>query len=157
MSDAENLPFAGESFDVTYSNGVLHHTPDTARSVRELHRVLRPGGLARVMLYHRGSLHYWLQIVFRYGVLSGGFFRGQTTSDLMSKHIEINEGGGRPLVKVYNQSEARELFSMFREVTVQVEQLTRPELYFLSPIVPETVFQRLCKSVGWNVIVSARK
>jgi len=157
LSDAENLPFAAESFDVAYSNGVLHHTPDTAGAVRELHRVLRPGGLARVMLYHRGSLHYWLQIVFRYGILNAGFLRGKTAAGLMSEHIEINQGGGRPLVKVYSRREARELFSMFREVNVQVEQLTRAELYFLSPLIPENLFQRLCTSLGWNVIISARK
>ncbi len=50
ISDAEHLPFADQSFDVIYSNGVLHHTPDTAGAVREVHRVLRPGGRARVMV-----------------------------------------------------------------------------------------------------------
>src|SRR5882672_9985133 len=49
--------FADESFDVAYSNGVLHHTPDTAGAVSEIHRVLRSGGQTRVMLYHRGSAY----------------------------------------------------------------------------------------------------
>ena len=44
ISDAENLDFADESFDLVYSHGVLHHTPDTARAIREIHRVLVPGG-----------------------------------------------------------------------------------------------------------------
>ena len=157
LSDAENLPFADASFDVVYSNGVLHHTPDTARSVREIHRVLRPGGLARVMLYHRGSLHYWLQIFFRYGILGGGFLRGKSTAQILSERIEINEGGGRPLVKVYSRRQARELFSMFAEVKVQVEQLTRAELYFLGRFIPDDSFRRLGQRAGWNVIVSARK
>src|SRR5438128_11179619 len=58
ISDAENLDFADESFDLVSSHGVLHHTPDTARAVREIHRVLVPGGRAIVMLYHRGSYNY---------------------------------------------------------------------------------------------------
>src|SRR5437660_7359415 len=58
VADAENLDFADGSFDLVYSHGVLHHTPDTARAVREIHRVLKPGGRAIVMLYHRGSYNY---------------------------------------------------------------------------------------------------
>ena len=157
ISDAERLPFADESFDVVYSNGVLHHTPDTAGAVREVHRVLRPDGLARVMLYHRGSLGYWGEVVVRYGILKGELLRGKSTADIMGKYVEYNEGGGYPLVKVYSRREARKLFSMFSEVTVQVAQLTRPEFYFLGGVIPERLLQRLARSIGWNVIVSARK
>src|SRR4029453_6475869 len=57
-ADAENLDFPDNSFDVVYSHGVLHHTPDTARAVQEIHRVLKPGCRAIVMLYHRGSYNY---------------------------------------------------------------------------------------------------
>src|ERR1700704_2478063 len=62
VADGENLDFADSSFDLVYSHGVLHHTPDTARAVREAHRVLRPGGRAIVMLYHRNSYNYRVNI-----------------------------------------------------------------------------------------------
>jgi 2-polyprenyl-3-methyl-5-hydroxy-6-metoxy-1,4-benzoquinol methylase len=157
ISDGESLPFGDESFDVVYSNGVLHHTPDTAGAVREVHRVLRPGGQARVMLYHRGSAAYWGDIILRHGVLKGELLRGHSPEDIMSRHVEFNESGGRPLVKAYSRREARKLFSMFSEVRIQVEQLTRPELYFVGRFIPEGMFRSLRRSVGWNVIVSARK
>jgi SAM-dependent methyltransferase len=157
ISDGENLPFADGSFDVVYSNGVLHHTPDTAGAVREVHRVLRSGGLARVMLYHRGSLGYWGQVIVRHGILGGELLRGNSPADIMGKFVEFNEGGGNPLVKVYSRREARDLFSMFSEVKIQIEQLTRPEFYFLGRMIPEGIFRRLQRSIGWNVIVSARK
>jgi SAM-dependent methyltransferase len=157
ITDGENLPFADESFDVVYSNGVLHHTPDTTGAVREVHRVLRTGGQARVMLYYRNSLNYWGQIILRYGLLHGAVLRGDSPGDIMSKYVEVNEGGGRPLVKVYSRPEARNLFAMFREVKIQVEQLTRPELSILGRIIPEGMFRRLRHSVGGNVIISARK
>src|SRR5712671_6650076 len=62
VADAENLDFADASFDRVYSHGVLHHTPDTARAINEIHRVLKPGGQAIVMLYHRGSYNYRIGI-----------------------------------------------------------------------------------------------
>ena len=157
FADCERLPFADESFDVAYSNGVLHHTPDTAGAVREIHRVLRVEGQARVMLYHRGSWAYWSQVIVRYGLMRGEFLRGKSAADIMSRYVEFNEGGGRPLVKVYSRREARELFSMFREVKVQVEQLIGSELYLLGRLIPEQMFRRLQRSIGWNVIISARK
>src|ERR1043166_1150605 len=62
VSDAEQLDFPNESFDLVYSHGVLHHTPDIDAAVREIHRVLKPGGRAFVMLYHRGSYNYQIGI-----------------------------------------------------------------------------------------------
>src|SRR5262245_32481377 len=51
--DAENLAFADDTFDGIYSWGVLHHSPDTARAFSEVLRVLKPGGEARIMIYHK--------------------------------------------------------------------------------------------------------
>jgi ubiquinone/menaquinone biosynthesis C-methylase UbiE len=157
IADCEYLPFADDSFDVAYSNGVLHHTPDTVGAVRQIHRVLKPGGLARVMLYHRGSWAYLSQVVLRYGIARGEFLRGTSANEIMSKYVEFNAGGGRPLVKAYTRGEARELFSMFRDVTVQVEQLLMSEFYFLRHVISQRLFERLQKRIGWNVIISARK
>jgi ubiquinone/menaquinone biosynthesis C-methylase UbiE len=157
ISDGEHLPFHDASFDVVYSNGVLHHTPDTAGAIREIHRVLRPGGVAKVMLYHRNSLNYWGEVVLRHGVLGAEFLRGRSTQEIMSRVIEYSEHGGRPLVKVYSRRQARELFKLFKDVTVNVEQLRRAELRFLAPLVSESMLERLRKQIGWNVIVTAIK
>ena len=157
ISDGEHLPFRDESFDVVYSNGVLHHTPDTAGAIREVHRVLRPDGVAKVMLYHRNSLNYWVEIVLRRGVLGAEFLRGRTAEEIMSRVIEFSDHDARPLVKAYSRREARELFNSFREITVEVEQLTRAELRFLSPLVSESSLDRLRKRIGWNLIITAIK
>jgi 2-polyprenyl-3-methyl-5-hydroxy-6-metoxy-1,4-benzoquinol methylase len=63
QENCERLSFADDTFDVVYSFGVLHHTPDPGQAVREVHRVLRPGGIARVMLYHRHSFNYYVRIL----------------------------------------------------------------------------------------------
>ncbi len=46
VCDAEALPFADDSFDLVIGHAVLHHIPDLDQAWREIHRVLRPGGLA---------------------------------------------------------------------------------------------------------------
>ena len=56
VADAESLPFADNAFDLGYSYGVLHHTPDTIKALQELTRVVRPGGELKVMLYNRHSI-----------------------------------------------------------------------------------------------------
>ena len=157
LADGEQLPFASESFDVVYSNGVLHHTPDTAGAIREVHRVLTPGGTAKVMLYHRHSLNYWFEIILRRGVVGGEFLRGRSAEEIMSRVIEFSDHDARPLVKVYSRKEARALFSQFSEVEVEVAQLTRDELRIFAPLVSETKLEKLGRQIGWNVIVTAKK
>ena len=49
--------------DLVYSNGVIHHIPDTQRSIDEFYRVLRPGGKAIVMVYHRDSFNYRVKMM----------------------------------------------------------------------------------------------
>ncbi len=93
VGDAEHLPFPDASFDLVYSWGELHHSPDTARAVREVRRVLRPGGIARVMIYHKWSA-VGLMLWTRYGLLA----------------LES------PGTKAYTVNEARALFSDFRRV-----------------------------------------
>ena len=46
--NAEELPLADQSVDVVSSNGVLNLVPDKARAVREIFRVLRPGGQVQI-------------------------------------------------------------------------------------------------------------
>jgi ubiquinone/menaquinone biosynthesis C-methylase UbiE len=157
LTDAETLPFADESFDVVYSNGVLHHTPRTAAAIREAHRILRPGGVAKVMLYHRRSFYYWSEIILHRGLLRGHFLRGHSPAEIMSRYVEYSEHNARPLVKVYSRRQARSLFAPFREVKIEVEQLMRKELRLLNPLVSDNLFRRLSHTLGWNVIITATK
>src|SRR5688572_18482044 len=61
--NAEKLSFADASFDWVYSHGVLHHTPRTQVAIDEVYRVLKPGGRAIIMLYHKHSFNYWVRIM----------------------------------------------------------------------------------------------
>ena len=58
--DAERMDFADASFDFIWSWGVIHHSSDTGKVLREMARVLRPGGRAAVMVYYRSPLQYYV-------------------------------------------------------------------------------------------------
>lgn len=89
--DAENLDFPDESFDIVYSFGVLHHTPDTQKAIKEVYRVLKPKGKAIIMLYHKGYA-YWLLKLF---------------------NISTNNYDHTPLSKMYSKEDVNRLFSKF--------------------------------------------
>ncbi|MGI8632645.1 MAG: class I SAM-dependent methyltransferase [Solirubrobacterales bacterium] len=59
------LPFADESFDFACSSGVLHHTPGVEQGLRELRRVLKPGGWLYILVYGAGGLYWPLNLVTR--------------------------------------------------------------------------------------------
>jgi 2-polyprenyl-3-methyl-5-hydroxy-6-metoxy-1,4-benzoquinol methylase len=58
--NGEALQFPDASFDVVYAHGVLQYTSDAQRMVREIYRVLKPGGEAILMVYNRYS---WLNLL----------------------------------------------------------------------------------------------
>ena len=53
QADLFNLPFRGETFDLVYSWGVLHHTPDPRRAFEGLVDFVRPGGDISVKIYRK--------------------------------------------------------------------------------------------------------
>jgi len=85
VGDSENLPFEDNFFDVVYSWGVIHHTPDTEKAMHEIIRVLKPGGIAKIMIYHRHSLLVYLFWV-KHALLKGKPWR--TFSDVLWDHME---------------------------------------------------------------------
>lgn len=185
VADAEALPFGDDSFDLAYSHGVLHHTPDTQRAIDELHRVLRPGGTAMVMLYHRNSYNYRVNIMIlrRLGVRLLAFDRGpafvhrMTGEDenalrelqrayrrdrgrLLSAQEFLNQntdGAGNPLARAYTRSEADLMFARFREVRTEIHFLNKRWIPLLGRLMPRAVERRLARVMGWHLWIIARK
>jgi ubiquinone/menaquinone biosynthesis C-methylase UbiE len=150
--DAELLPFPDGSFDLVYSNGVLHHTPNTATVVREIHRVLRPGGRAIVMLYAEHSLYYWRKLVWRSGV-KGRLLDRLSMGEIMSRQVERSANEARPLVKVYTKPRAAQLFKDFETVEILQRQLELQDL----PGGLKWTLSFTEERLGWNLIIKASK
>jgi ubiquinone/menaquinone biosynthesis C-methylase UbiE len=56
VGEAEELPFADESFDVVLANHMLYHVPDRPRAFAEISRILTPGGRFHAALNGRDHL-----------------------------------------------------------------------------------------------------
>ena len=111
--DAEQMTFADGSFDYIWSWGVIHHSADTSRVLREMHRVLRPGGRATVMVYHRSALYTYVYTALLRGVLQGGFLKHS-----LHELVQLNTDGA--IARFYLPDEWRSLvercgFSVDRE------------------------------------------
>jgi ubiquinone/menaquinone biosynthesis C-methylase UbiE len=159
--DAEDLDFADNSFDLVYSWGVLHHSPDTARAVKEVLRVLRPGGEARVMIYHKYSLTGYM-LWIRYALLAGR--PGRTLADIYAHHLESLG------TKAFTTEETREMFAGFTHIDVRTQlafgDLLRgavgqrhsgPLLSVAKVIHPRWLIKRLFPSHGLMLLIRATK
>ena len=182
VADAERLDFPDASFDLVYSHGVLHHTPDIEAAVREIHRVLKPGGRAMVMLYHRGSYNYrvGIRVLRRAGA-------GLLTSeagiklinlltrepiDSLREHAQLakngnssaddflsqsTDGAGNPLARVYSRREARELFKDFSGVELRAYFLNKRFIPIIGNFLPRSFESALASRWGWHLWIYATK
>jgi SAM-dependent methyltransferase len=78
--DAETLAFADGEFDMVWSWGVIHHSARTGRALREIHRVLKPGGETRLMVYNLEGMQAYISMMRRYMF---GFWRGRSLDELL--------------------------------------------------------------------------
>lgn len=154
--DAEYLPFRDSIFDIVYSFGVLHHTPNTKKAIENIYKVLKPGGEAIIMLYNKNSFNYWYNIIFRHGIVNREL-RNYSIRELLSKYIEYSSNGVEPLVKVYNKSEVKELFKQFGKTAIEIHQLRNDELPVIGNYLPKSIVNGLSHICGWFTIIKAIK
>jgi SAM-dependent methyltransferase len=161
VGDAENLSFPDATFDLVYSWGVIHHSPDTVRAIAEIHRVLRVGGSARVMIYHKWSLVGYM-LWARYALAR--LRPWVTLTDVYARYLES------PGTKAYSIDEARRLFTRFTSVRVHTVlthadllesaagQRHRSALLSMARSVwPRAILRRIARGQGLFMLIDAIK
>ena len=110
VGDAENLIFDDESFDIVYSWGVLHHSPNTEKALNDVYRVLKKGGTSKIMIYHKWSIvGYMLWI--RYALLRFRPWKG--LNEIYYKYLES------PRTKAYSKSSVIKMFMEYESVNIK--------------------------------------
>lgn len=100
VADGEALPFPDACFDYVFAHGVVQYAADDAAVVREVHRVLRPGGTALFQVYNRIS---WLNLL----------------SKVMKTPLEHEDA---PVLRRYSIAEFRALVAPFARVDIIPER-----------------------------------
>ncbi|SPE60437.1 conserved hypothetical protein [Verrucomicrobia bacterium] len=156
VADAENLPFPTGTFDLGYSWGVLHHTPNTEKAVAELVRVVQPGGDIKIMLYNRHSLFAW-RCWLKHALLKGRPWKGLHW--VLWNHVESIGTKG------YTKAEIRRMFAPLGVSDLRIETFTTSADRIANQALPF----RLCNAAlgvlvalsgnrfGWFHAISARK
>lgn len=95
------LPLEDDSIDLVHSSGVVHHTPDPLQILREMKRVLKPGGEAQIMIYNYDSL--WVHLYVAYvKQIDEGFYRNVPIRDAFRR---TTDGEFCPIANVYSPAE----------------------------------------------------
>lgn len=135
------------NFDLVYSFGVIHHTPNPGKVLGEARKVIAEDGEFRVMLYAKNS---WKDIMIEAGL------------------DQPEAQSGCPVAFRYTPDEARELFAAHGFEVTRIEQ-THIFPYVIEKYVkyeyevqpwfqamPKTMFEALERSMGWHLLIYAR-
>jgi 2-polyprenyl-3-methyl-5-hydroxy-6-metoxy-1,4-benzoquinol methylase len=161
--DGERLPFPEGTFDYVYSWGVLHHTPGTRDAIREIHRVLKPGGHTGVMLYNRESLLYRIVVRWQEGFVNLER-RWLDEPSLASRYADGDRREGNPHTWPVTRHELlTDLFQPFIDVRVRVLGTDVPNILNVlgnelgTKVMPKAAVDALSRRWGWSLWTTAEK
>lgn len=163
QGDAETLAgtIPTEPYDLVYSFGVLHHTPNPARAVAQLEAFTRPGSVVKLMLYHRRSTKAM-------GLAAGRWLRGDLRSmdELVARQSEAQSGC--PVTYTYTRQTGRALLEShgYRVTECFVEHVfpyriadyVRYRYVKAWPwrAVPTAMFRAIERRLGWHLCLTAK-
>jgi SAM-dependent methyltransferase len=141
QGDARFIPLESESVDVVYSSGVLHHSTDLPKSIAEIRRVLKPGGVAYVMLYATWSITFLQEKMLRWA--------GEKAWE--------TEGRKNPLTTTYSVAECRKLFSGFENVSISKRNASLKNFAKIGKYLPSAFDKYIDGPLGANLNIVATK
>jgi SAM-dependent methyltransferase len=160
QGDAKNLPFPDSSFDIVVSIGCLHHTGDTAKSVSEVHRVLKNNGTAIIMLYNKNSFRRLAANPYKFFVAKrkktfknfDEYTRGSYDANI--------KGEAAPVVDFYSKKEIKKIFGAFTLLKIKSENFDNYHFHLFKKEVywpREKFLNNIAKIMGLDLYITAKK
>jgi SAM-dependent methyltransferase len=147
--DAENLDFffKDDNFDLVYSFGVIHHTPNPKVVIEQAYKLLKPGGELRIMLYNKRS---WKAFMIQCGL------------------DQFEAQSGCPLAFTYDYDDCNSLLTpQFTILSIDTAHIFpyqiseyKKNVYVREPwfnSMPEIMFNKLENELGWHILIRAIK
>lgn len=156
QADGRELPFDDGHFDYVWSWGVLHHSPDLPRSLRELLRVVRHGGGYGVMVYHRHSFLHGYMTRYVEGFLHDELrFLGEL--ELASRYGDAARAEGNPHTWPVTRRELRAMLEVagaevdIRVLGTDLDSVLRLMLPGLGDLLPPALKKPWARRFGWSL------
>lgn len=145
-AEALGAQFDPDSFDLVYSFGVIHHTPNPRAVIEQIRKVIRPDGELRIMLYAKRS--------WKAAMIDAGLDQPEAQS-------------GCPIAFTYDERDVQDLLEgLFEPVEMRQEHIFPYQIeqyveykYVRQPwfeAMPKELFRALEKSLGWHMLITAR-
>ena len=155
--DAEKMPFKDNSFDFIWSWGVIHHSNDTNKIVKEIYRVLKKGGKSSIMIYNKNSTRYYIHGLYQ-GIFRLKFLKYKSLYDV---NMTFTDGY---IARHYTRKSARNLFKDFKSIKFLVRD-SGPASFILGWGRLLKIFPKILKPInkwinfrwGWFLIINLEK
>lgn len=147
-----------EPYDLIYSFGVIHHTPNPEKVIEEIKKYCKPETEIRLMLYSKYSWKV-LWIIFKYG--KGKFWK---IKEIIPKYSEAQEGC--PVTYVFSFTDIQKLLKDFEILEIKKDHIFpykidkyikyEYEKVWYFRYMPKFLFRWLEKNLGWHTLVKAK-
>lgn len=142
----EELSKVGNDFDLIYSFGVIHHSPDPQKIIDNCLSLLKPDGVFKVMVYAENS---WKKIM------------------IDSKLDQYEAQSNCPVAFTYTNNQINDMFKNFRNIHIEQEHIFPYKIPEYKQYVykkedwfehmPENLFKVLEKKLGWHLCITCQK